>query len=205
MTPDRQCGFTLLEVLVALVVMGFLMAGLSQGVRFGLQAWTSQARLLGARADADAVDRVLRRLIEHADPGRTNVAAQITGGRGALSLVTELSADASLGSPRAVEVAIGVDAARRLTLRWTPYLHATRLQPAPAAEETVLLTGVDHLEIAYWGRAPGSTDAGAASGWRSAWQGPDLPDLIRIALVFPPGDARRWPPIVASPMRVKAG
>ena len=32
-------GFTLLELLIALTVLGFLLAGLAQGVHFGLLAW----------------------------------------------------------------------------------------------------------------------------------------------------------------------
>ena len=36
---DRQSGFTLLELLVALVVLGLLVVGLTQGVRAGLTMW----------------------------------------------------------------------------------------------------------------------------------------------------------------------
>lgn len=209
MTARRQAGFTLLEVLVALVVLGLLLGGLSQGVRFGLRAWNSQARTLETRADFDAVDRVLRRLIENADPGRATIAAQITGQRTALSLVTELSAEDGPSTLHLVEAAIGVNGARRLVLRVSPYLHAVRLLPVPAPETAVLLEGVLRLDIAYWGRAPGTSNAAGPSGadaprsWRTSWQGPQLPDLIRIEVVLPPGDTRRWPPIVAAPMRAK--
>ena len=43
----QQSGFTLLELLVALVVLGFLMVGLTQGVRTGLAMWGAQTRRLG--------------------------------------------------------------------------------------------------------------------------------------------------------------
>lgn len=71
----RRNGFTLLEVLVALVVLGFLLAGLSQGVRFGIQAWGMQTRRVAQQADMDLALRTLQRLIEEADPGDGNETA----------------------------------------------------------------------------------------------------------------------------------
>ena len=47
----RPNGFTLLEILVALTVLGFLLAGLAQGVHFGLLAWGTEVRLAGGNDD----------------------------------------------------------------------------------------------------------------------------------------------------------
>ena len=202
MTPHRQAGFTLLEVLVALVVLGFLMAGLSQGTRFGLSAWGSQARIIASQSEADAIDRVLRQLVEQADPGRATVAAGLSGTGNTLSVVSRFPLFDRLKGDGDIQAALGVDARKRLILRATPYVHATRLGPTPPAEEFVLLTGVDHLEIAYWGRDSGGSDN--SRSWRSRWQGTDLPDLIRISVVFEASARKRWPPMVAAPMRGKA-
>ena len=55
--PRRgEAGFTLLEVLVALSVLGFLMLGLAQGLRFGLLAWDRQAQVIAARSDTSPAD-----------------------------------------------------------------------------------------------------------------------------------------------------
>src|SRR5438034_9834053 len=59
----RQSGFTLLEMLVVLGVLGFLMVGLTQGVRAGLTIWGAQTRRVAETADLDAGARVLRRLL----------------------------------------------------------------------------------------------------------------------------------------------
>jgi hypothetical protein len=89
-----------------------------------------------------------------------------------------------------------VDAGHRLVLRWAPARHAILIGPPPTPENTVLLTGVDHLELAYWPRpeTPGT-------GWRNRWDATQPPALVRIRLVFMRGDARRWPTIVAATVR----
>jgi len=70
MWRGRQSGFTLLELLAALVVLGLLMVAITQGVRFGVQAWQTQARTVDTQGDLLAVDRTLRGMIERADPGQ---------------------------------------------------------------------------------------------------------------------------------------
>ena len=54
----RQSGFTLLEMLVALVVLGFLVLGLAQGVRTGLALWAAQNRRMSETGELDSVARV---------------------------------------------------------------------------------------------------------------------------------------------------
>ena len=60
---DRFAGFTLLEVLVALTILGLILVALTNGVRFAGQAWERQERGAGKRGDTDAVQNILRTLI----------------------------------------------------------------------------------------------------------------------------------------------
>src|SRR5262249_53375508 len=60
---SRQTGFTLLEMLVSLVVLGFLVVGLTQGVRAGLRLWDAQTLRIGETGELDAGARVLRALL----------------------------------------------------------------------------------------------------------------------------------------------
>lgn len=184
----RDSGFTLLEILVALVVLGFLMAGLAQGVRFGLTAWGMQDRLIERRGDLDAVDRLLRQLVARMDPGTRRDPPSIAGTEFRLAFTSVLPIAA--GGEDA-DVALGTDSRHQLVLRWTPHLHATRTAPAPAPHIEELLGGVQRVELAYWqdGR------------WGRDWSAKALPELIRIRIVFPDGDHRHWPDIVARPVR----
>ncbi len=184
----REDGFTLLEVLVALVVLGFLMAGLAGGVRLGMQAWNAQDRAIAVHGDLDAVDRVLRRLIEQADPGDPTHAAGIAGDASRLVLETRLPA----ASDRAVDAALLVDARHQLVLRWAPRRFGKPIGPPPPTQDTELLDGVASVQFAYWPRgAPmARVSAGAAPGtartlrpWSaSGWPSPMPPGTGRTSL-----------------------
>ena len=66
---DREAGFTLLEIVVALVVLGILLVTLTRGVQFGLAAYDRQDGMVATAGRLEAVDRTLRRLITLLDPG----------------------------------------------------------------------------------------------------------------------------------------
>ena len=190
----REAGFTLLELLVALVVLAVLLLALRQGVAFGVVATDTQVRLTAGREDLDTVARALRRLVEHMDPGTEMEPVRLDAGPHALSFPTELPAAAALPQP-GVDAALLVTPAGQLVLRWTPRRHAAHLGPPPPLQETELLRGVAGLDIAYW--RP-SLSGGA---WRSEWPDPGLPALVRLRIAFAPDDGRHWPDIVAAPAR----
>jgi general secretion pathway protein J len=185
----RRDGFTLLELLVAVAVFGLLLAGLTQGTQYVLRARQSQMHILGRSEDLDTVDRVLRQMIAVMDPGDSLTPPPFAGSRDKVEFVTVLP-DAAAGLPvRRVEAGLLVDSLHRLVLRWRPWIHAVRLRPAPSPVETELLRGVQGLEFAFWH---------PRGGWVGSWRNEDLPALIRIRVLFPPGDPRHWPDIVAA-------
>lgn len=189
-----EAGFTLLEILVALVVLGFLLLGLAEGVRFGLRAWDTETKLVERGADMDAMERVLRGLIANADPGEANEQPPFHGKAHTASFVGRLPMAAGGMVTRMADIGLGVDAKHRLVLRWSLHPHAERLTPAEPPHETPLLEGVDHVTFSY-ARAP---DQGG--GWVDTWELPTLPLLVRITLAFPKDDRRHWPTIEAAPM-----
>jgi general secretion pathway protein J len=190
MKSRAASGFTLLEILVALAVFGFLLVGLSQTVRFGLTAWRQGARISVGKTDLEAVDRALRLVVENLAPGEETTRAPIDGTANALTGVTQLRVPGSGLRPVRVEAGLAVSG-RRLVLRWRPKPHGTPFAVAPPPQETTLVNGVSRLAIEYW-RPPGS--------WVSGWHEPDLPLLIRIRLIFGGPDAPRWPDIVVAPL-----
>ena len=194
-------GFTLLELLVALVVFGFVLAGLVGGLRFGLRAQDTQSRTIAEEADLGGTDRLLRNLVAEMDPGTAQEPPQITGGAHAVAFMTDLGrAAAGFGQDGSAEVGLGVDSQKQLVLRWQPVIHAVRLRPAPPPGTAVLLTGVEGVEFSFWGHGQGG-----AGTWQTTWVERGLPPLVRIRLRFPPDSHRSWPDIVAATQRLPVG
>ena len=196
MPPRAGAGFTLLEVLAVLGVLGMILAALSAGLRFGQQALLTQARDTQAANQLGPVDDTIRSLIARAWPGASGTEARFVGTARLLSFRTVLPQ--GLATPRThdADVTIGVDAGHRLYLTWLPwYRNWIATRPSPARID--LLANVDHVEFAYWDPSlnlpPG--------GWVTAWTGTSVPRLLRVRLIFVEGTALRWPDIIVATAR----
>lgn len=188
----RSDGFTLVEILVVVAVLGLLTLLLAQATRFSLVAWRAQTRDVDRYSDLLAVDGALRQLVARmkpGDPDQDNVA--FAGRRDECRFITDLPMAADGLPTRAAAVALTVDRAHRLVLSWTPHPHAERLGPPMLPAQTVLLEHVAGIDLGYW-------DAAVAGGsrWLAEWNGRTLPRLVRLRIEFPRGDRRRWPDIV---------
>jgi len=191
-----SAGFTLLEVLVALVILGFIVSGLVGGTRLGLAAMDAQSRAAAEHGDLEPVDRLLRRVVANIALPNDDRQPGLVGDVNGFACVTRVPAGETSGLAPRVDAYVTANGARQLILRWSPHLHAERLVPRPAPAQAILLQGIDRLEISYL--------SPERSGWLTSWNRTDLPALIRIRLSFAPGDPRRWPPIIAATQQDRA-
>lgn len=189
MRGRAAAGFTLLEILVVMTVLGLLLVGLSQTVRFGLAAWSQDSRLSEAKVDLDAVDRSLRSIVENFAPGDDSARPPISGSANAVTGVSRLRVPGSGLTPVPVEAGLAVSGSR-LVLRWRLYHHGTPVRGVPPPTETDLVGNVARVDIEYW-QAPGV--------WVARWHEPDLPLLVRFRLTFLGEHPVRWPDIVVAP------
>jgi general secretion pathway protein J len=189
----RDAGFTLLELLVALVVFGLLLAGLTQSVRLGLRAWDAQTRTIARSGDLDAVDRLLRGIITRMQPGRLVDPPNIAGNAASLAFTSVLPEGAAALANRDADMLLRVDGGE-LVLQWVPHRHVRPLGPPPPPQEARILDDVAQLRIGYY----------AAGGWRSEWHDRVPPELVRVQIIFAAQSPRTWPAIVVAPLRRRA-
>ena len=183
----RADGFTLLEMTVALVVLGLVVLGAAQGVRFGIAGWTVQSRHIAATAELDGVDRVLRGLFHGIDVAAIE---QVQGTADQFAFVGRLP-DALPGVLRVADMSLALTGDHRLVLRWRPHRHAVPLAAPPLSTETELIGGVKSVTFSY--------QTGSASGWQTSISSA-IPTLIKVHIVGVKGDPRQWPDIVAAPV-----
>jgi general secretion pathway protein J len=196
---NAQNGFTLLEVLIALVVLGLLMVGLTEGVRAGLSLRQAQLRRLDRTAELDAVMRGLRNILggvvivpDGVPPAAIAGSAEFRGEPNSVSFVGDVPT--GLGTARRADMTLALRDGGRLVLSWIPHRHVRLFGPPPRPIETVLLQGVQQLELNYWG-APSRAQPAA---WQARWVSPQAPELVRLRLSFNKGDPRRWPDLVVN-------
>ena len=179
-------GFTLLEMLVTLVVLGLLLGGLAAATRFALTANARETAMLSRSGRFAATSRALRRLIEEAEPGGP------AGAPHALRMVTRLPL--SFAATPDIDATILVDQRHDLVLLWRPHPWGQPLLPLPLPRRETLLRGVASLDVAYWWQKPNTG--------RPAWYaiGPygTLPTLIRVKIRFI-SKTRHWPQLIAAP------
>ena len=185
----RPNGFTLLELLAAVAILGLLLVILTQGVHFGLLATQSEARIGGENAGLQEIDVALRHLIEATDPGSDEQdQPSLLGRRNTMTLLTELTGDQRNTGP--VEATLFVDGQHRLMLRWRPLPRASHVERPQPVNETELQCCVSRMELSFWQ---------PTGGWVGGWQSSDLPAMVRIHLVLSNHRLRAWPDIVIAP------
>ncbi len=181
----RDAGYTLLEMLVALVVFGLVMAGIAQSFRFGLTAWSAGPRTITQPENMAALDAALTRMIAQALPG------SMTGLADGMAFTTSLPPGAGLHGLADVAILLAPDGT--LILRYGPHPAGIILTPLPPARTEPLAQGITRLSITYLTPQPGGP------AWSGSWSGKqELPLLIRIHIDFANGHT--WPDLVAAPV-----
>jgi general secretion pathway protein J len=195
-----EAGFTLVELLVALVLLSFVSVALFTALRFGVMAWARGNAQAGATEEVIFTQGFLRRLIENAyplflsnDPTHPHVAFE--GAPNTLTLLAPTPAVLSDGGlswfALSVEMHKGIE---DLKLQSSPEL--TPAGGTAAATKRNLLQGAAHIEFGYFGR--GRSDRGPQ--WRERWSGEaSTPELVRVRVDFAADDPRLWPEFVVAP------
>lgn len=184
----RAAGFTLLELLIGLTLLGFILTLLFGGFRLAVNSWDAVESHLDKGSERHAALALLRRLLGSIEPirqkGLSGQPLMFAGGPDKLVLVASLTGQVG---PRVIELAFEPDpdaaaAAQRLVLRDGPlsYITARSVDAGSDARNRTLLGELRDAAFRYFG----ATRPGEQPGWHESWvSAEELPRLIGIRFV----------------------
>jgi general secretion pathway protein J len=190
-------GFTLLELLIALVLLGLVFAVLGAGLRFGTLAWQAGAAQLADADERQLVDRVIRRQLAAALAGPDGVGQSgeaFTGTVQELHFIGPAPARSMPAGVYHLELRLEPDGnGQALVLSWRN-ADDTSVPGAVGAEP--VLRDLADLRFAYFGdRGDGTRD------WSDHWQGGSGPPrAVRISVTFADPTRPPWPPLTVAVM-----
>lgn len=196
-----QNGFTLIELLVALGIFGLISGMLFSGLGTMRIVTERSQRQVATGESIVTAQTILRDRIENIVAStRFDTLNPVVDLRGGANIVSFFAPAPPVERPSTV--------ARYRLLRSAPgdvVLYAVadisdRVNAYAPGETgwtpTVLLTGVETLELGYYGAAPPDFQP----RWHSTWvERQQPPELIRVRVTFKAGDTRRWPELVVRP------
>jgi general secretion pathway protein J len=193
----RKCdaGYTIVEMLASLLIMGVISTMMISGVTAGRRVWERTDAGNEAAEQVAGAQLLLRQRIEHVYP-----VTSFEKFPPIIEFDGESSTMTFIAPPR---VAQSPSALRHYKLWLSPHgdvtlssLSTVAINPQGAADENlVLLSRVQALDLAYFG----PNDNGVL-GWQLQWakQG-QVPSLVRVHVAFESGDRRVWPDLLVKP------
>jgi len=194
-----QKGFTLLELLIGMVLLGLLLTLLFGGLRLGARSWDSGDKRVEDSAQLRAIHGFMRRELSQVFPLRwkneVDPRLAFAGERDALKFVAPMPVQVNGGGLYlfGLELEKGEEGQRVIMKRALTNPAAKDFSSLEQGEKSVLVDHVENMAIAYFGAATVESDP----GWREKWDDPNrLPLLVRIQVKL--SDGRNWPDLVVS-------
>jgi len=206
LTRSRRAeqGLTLLEVLIAFVLLSLVALLAADGLSFGARAWETAREKGGTGQDVQIIQSQLQTHVASA-VARLPLALKAEGtpafAGGGERLVFTSPAPAALAMGGLARFTLATEpmaqGGKRLVLVLTPEATGFAAPPKdPATWRSILLEEVESVAFAYFGRAEGQSEP----RWYDRWENDQrLPQLVRMTVEFPARDGRVWPDLLLKP------
>jgi general secretion pathway protein J len=198
----RQAGFTLVEVLLAVTLMGLLLALAYGGLRAASRASERGQEVLAESSRLRVTHQFVRKQMNLMLPlsfvgqsGEDDELVRFEGDADRITFVGPMPGYLARGGPQVQQLAF-VDGPEGLELRFS---HAPLLGYEPEAlferDPVVLFADLQGGEFAYLFEDPEEESL----EWVSVWEDPGLmPKAVRLDVQFSEEALVSWPPLVAS-------
>ena len=202
---NGERGFTLLELVVTLGLLSLIVAAIMGGLGSSRRVWQMRSDL-EQLSGLGAARSLLAARVSDAMPlwDRSNKGIAVPAFDGTSVILTFVAplAHANGGGGLFRQVVRLVPSASHsglwdLVVDESPFGGAGAAKTLAATVQTSVLVGnVAEMALRYIG----SDATRSAPEWSASWQHrPQLPRLIGLTVVFPPGDLRRWPELMLAP------
>jgi general secretion pathway protein J len=201
----RQRGFTLLELLIGMTLLGFMLALLFGGFRLASTTWDAVENRMERTSQEEMARALVRRMLTQLQPMRwkkvTNHSIAFIGEAGRIVAIAPLSGQAGGSGLRVIELVAEpeTDAGKdtvRLVMRQAPVLYEAESfsDSLTAAKGHTILNGLGSVQFYYFGAEKNEIPPRWQETWTNAEQ---LPRLVRLRLASPGGG---WADMTITPM-----
>lgn len=211
MTATRHRGFTLIEVLLATVLLSVMMLLLTGSLRIGAESWEAGEKRLADASRLFVVENFLRHHIGSLLPvAGTVVSGEMRpafyGSSDTLSYVAPMPEQIDVGGLYRFDVywAKADDNRRDLRVSITPYNAApSDTKPPEPVDDLSIVEDVEKFTVSYFPQPPPATNPNGINPlqpdpqWLDEWRDPQLPALIRITIT--PAGEKTWPELLIAP------
>ena len=195
MSANSERGYTLVELLVVLALLGFISLAMSGGIKFGGRLWLQTFAKQTAIDQVTATQVELRSLLQaivprDLDPGIPNDPALFRATRDKITFTAK--------SPSALDASgtarFEINRVRRadaiaMTLRWTPLSGPTN------QTQKTLIADAAEISISF-----ATLDQNGTFTWRDEWiDQSGVPSLIMIRVVPASTKSEPWPELIVRP------
>ena len=193
-------GFTLLEMLIAITLLGIMMTLLFGSLRTCVRSWEAGETLAAKTSRMAVIESFIRANVSNAMPLIDDITEEdpvfsFRGTDRSIQFVSSLPASAGRGGLHLFNLDLGKEGrekALKLTLR--PF-YPLFDDAGEVKEEIIILENVDEMKVAFFGV---DIELGDEERWHDKWEERDaLPKLVRVDLTIEGGAP--WPTIYVVP------